>query len=594
MAMIQRVSSVEGLRPWRSRSVSPAGSERRILSFNPVQEGAWGPAAQEELVPAFEVSKTRRILQVTAAVLYCLLAAGIVFGYAAIKPVLIEQGVYRDLCTKDELNAGVRVCYEQEIKLNFMFTVAAVSTNVCALPVGTILDRFGPRVSGLIGVMFLTVGALFFAFAADLPFDGYIPGYLFLALGGPFIFISSFQLSNTFPRYSGLILALLTGAFDTSSALFLFYRLIYQATGGDLTPKKFFLIYLVVPVYILIVQITLMPSKSYETVGEIASRADDAATDYHDSDEDIEEESLVQRLRDARRARRESLASEITALLDGKDAAKRAEEEEKKKEISGVWGALHGKTAAQQILTPWFILITLFTVIQMTRINYFVATIRSQYEYLLGDYHKAVEVNTFFDVALPLGGVISVPFIGLVLDNTSTPFVLSLLVVIATSIGILGVIPQMWAAYANICLFVLYRPFYYTAVSDYAAKVFGFATFGKVYGLIICLAGLLNFLQSGLDALTHRTFHNNPIPVNVILLTTAFAVGVALVTFVSWKSRVIHRERVEEEAEDAREVLMPGAEMGFGNIDYAEHRGSNGSGDSPIRGRSYGTVNGTT
>ncbi|KAK7725385.1 hypothetical protein SLS57_003862 [Botryosphaeria dothidea] len=585
MAMIQRVSSVEGLQPWRSRSVSPAGSERRNLSFNPVQEGSWGPAAQEELVPPFEVSRTKRILQVTAAVVYCLLAAGIVFGYAAIKPVLIEQGVYRDRCTEYELEKGVRVCYEQEIRLNFMFTVAAVSTNVCALPVGTILDRFGPRVSGLTGVLFLTLGALFFAFAADLPFDGYIPGYLFLALGGPFIFISSFQLSNTFPRYSGLILALLTGAFDTSSALFLFYRLIFQATGGDLTPKKFFLIYLVVPVYILIVQITLMPSKSYETVGELACRADDATTDFHDSDDDISEESIVQRLRDDRRARRESLASEITSLLDGKDAAKRAEEEEKKKETSGVWGALHGKTAAQQILTPWFILITLFTVIQMTRINYFVATIRTQYEYLLGDYHKAVEVNFFFDIALPLGGVISVPFIGLILDNTSTPFVLSLLVVIATSIGILGVIPQMWAAYANICLFVVYRPFYYTAVSDYAAKVFGFATFGKVYGLIICLAGLLNFLQSGLDALTHRTFNKNPVPVNIILLTTAFAVGVALVTFVSWKSKVIHRERVEEDAEDAREVLMPGAEMGFGNIDYAE-RGRNG--------RSYGTTNGST
>lgn len=54
-------------------------------------------------------------VQVSAAVIYCLLAAGIVFGYAAIKPVLIKQGVYRDRCTKSELDAGLRVCYEQEI-----------------------------------------------------------------------------------------------------------------------------------------------------------------------------------------------------------------------------------------------------------------------------------------------------------------------------------------------------------------------------------------------------------------------------------------------------------------------------------------------
>ena len=101
-----------------------------------------------------------------------------------------------------------------------MFTIAAVSTNVVALPVGTILDRFGPRVCGITGAISITIGALLFAFAKELPLDGYIPGYLFMALGGPFIFISSFQLSNTFPQYSGLILALLTGAFDTRARSF--------------------------------------------------------------------------------------------------------------------------------------------------------------------------------------------------------------------------------------------------------------------------------------------------------------------------------------------------------------------------------------
>ena len=57
------------------------------------------------------------------------------------------------------------------------------------------------------------------------------------------------------------------------------------------------------------------------------------------------------------------------------------------------------------------------------------------------------------------------PFIGLVLDHTSTPFVLSLLVFFATSIGILGLLPHLWAGYANVCLFVLFRPLYYTAIS---------------------------------------------------------------------------------------------------------------------------------
>ena len=345
-----------------------------------------------------------------------------------------------------------------------MFTIAAVSTNVVALPVGTLLDRYGPRVSGIIGAVFIAIGTTLFAYANELPFDGHIPGYLLLALGGPFVFISSFQLSNTFPQYSGLILALLTGAFDTSSAIFLFYRLIYQATDGDFSPKKFFLLYLAVPVYILLVQLFFMPPTSYKTVGELGHQAENDDV-IHDSDDEISDEETIHQLQNARRQHRESVVSEITSLLGTKDATLQTKKEEQKKNISGVWGALHGRTASEQIRTPWFILITLFTVLQMTRINYFVATIRAQYTELLGSYEQAVAINNFFDVALPLGGVLSVPFIGLVLDNTSTTFCMSLLVVMATAIGVLGVIPQTWAAYANVCLFVIYRPLYYTAVS---------------------------------------------------------------------------------------------------------------------------------
>lgn len=552
-------------RPLLQRQISPDPNrgtvQSRKLSFSPIntskrqplidnsesnhssalQNNKGGNDAGSDAVGAYEVSRTKRLAQCIVAVLTCLFAAGVVFGFAAFKPVLLSEGVYRDQCTAKELRSNVEVCYSQEVRLNFMFTVAAVSTNVSALPIGTILDRYGPRVASLIGCIFLTAGCLFLAFAAEIPFDGYIPGYLFLALGGPFIFISSFQLSNTFPQNSGLILALLTGAFDTSSAVFLLYRLFYTASNQTFTPKRFFLIYLIVPVLIAISQLTIMPYTGYKTVGELVK------SQGRDSTQDSEAIS----------------DTETTSLLATKDASVRVEKEEAAASASGVWGALHGHSAYQQILTPWFVLIALFTMLQMARINYFVATIRSQYDYLLHSSALATQLNNFFDIALPLGGVISAPFIGLILDNSSTTFVLALLVLLGASIGVLGVIPaQIWAGYANIALFVLYRPFYYTAISDYAAKVFGFATFGKVYGLIICIAGLFNFIQTGLDALTHRTFRDDPIPVNVALLSVTLVVGIALVVFVYWRSKSIRRENLEVEAEasGATDELMPGAD----------------------------------
>jgi MFS family permease len=438
-----------------------------------------------------------------------------------------------------------------------MFTIAAVSTNVAALPIGTILDRYGPRVCGIIGSILLAIGAALFSLAPRLPFDGYIPGYLFLALGGPFVFISSFQLSNCFPAHSGLILALLTGAFDSSSALFLLFRLLYEATDGEIDTQKMFLVYLVVPVFIFIVQIFVMPAESYKTVGEIVKLAEDELNAPTPDEDSLADQAERIRRQQQHLEHRESIITELNVLLETSTNAKRAKREDQKNKKSGVWGALHGYSALEQIKTPWFWFITLFTVVQMLRINYFVATIRPQYKYLRQSSKKAKTVNHIFDVALPLGGVLSIPFIGSLLDHTSTPFALGFLVLTATLIGILGCLPYMWAAIANVCFFVVYRPFYYTTVSDYAAKVFGFQTFGKVYGLIICLAGLFNFLESPLDAATYILFNQNPIPVNVILLSLAFLVGSALVAFVYFQSLHVRRDLLEDEADGAREALMP-------------------------------------
>ncbi|KAL2255081.1 hypothetical protein VTK26DRAFT_4173 [Humicola hyalothermophila] len=192
----------------------------------------------------------------------------------------------------------------------------------------------------------------------------------------------------------------------------------------------------------------------------------------------------------------------------------------------------------------------------MTRINFFVATVRPQYESLLGSHEAAVRLNNFFDVALPAGGIAAIPLVGFVLDRTPTVAVLASLVACGTAIGALGVVRgtgagALWAGYANVCLFVLFRPFYYTAVSDFCAKVFGFETFGTVYGTIICVSGVLNLAQGGLDWLFQRKFDGDPVPVNVLLLVLGSGVGMVLVGFVWWRARGVRRGLLEEEARAA-------------------------------------------
>ena len=260
--------------------------------------------------------------------------------------------------------------------------------------------------AAIIGSICLAVGSVLMACAFAIPkFDGYIVGNVFLAMGGTFIFVPSFAIANAFPRFSGSIVATVTGAFDASAAVFLLYRLSYEASDGAFTPQKFFLCYLTVPIVILAAQFTLMNEDAYKTVPQMELKIEkelDATRDVHDSDEDFSDHE-ARRLRGDRRERRESKLEELDKLLgDADERQHRAEKEEDRLAKSGVWGVLHGKTATQQMFSPWFFLIALLTVLQMLRMNFFIATIRAQYESMLESEVLARQINMFFDVALPV------------------------------------------------------------------------------------------------------------------------------------------------------------------------------------------------
>ena len=139
--------------------------------------------------------------------------------------------------------------------------------------------------------------------------------------------------------------------------------------------------------------------------------------------------------------------------------------ETRRQEISRVWGVLHDVPVHRQMLTPWYILILVLTVFQMLRMNYFIATIRAQYTYMLGSEDASVSINRFFDVALPIGGLVTTPFIGLLLNNFSVPSTFGVLTLLVVAISVFNCLPYAWAGYTTVILFVMFRPLYYSAIS---------------------------------------------------------------------------------------------------------------------------------
>ncbi|KAF7562470.1 hypothetical protein G7046_g1667 [Stylonectria norvegica] len=529
----------------------------------------------EPHIAAYKVTSAKRYAQVTTAVIACWLASGIVFGFAALKPVLIAEGVYHELCeyeavtVRDHEPDRLVPCAKQDLRLNLFFIVASITTNVSSLFAGAALDRYGRRFCWMCSSLLLFIGSLTMAVSFNVPeFDGYLLGNILLALGGTFLFVPSFQLANAFPKHSGLVVALITGAFDASAAVFLFYRLAYEASGGKFSLDKFFVAYLIVPVLIFVAELSIMPGRAYHTTPELEEkieRAQDQTRDVHESDEDISDEGELTRVRSRRADKRKSKVDRIEDLAGDAEAREgRAKTEEERQETSGVWGVLHGMPVHRQMMSPWFILILLLTILQMLRMNYFIATLRAQYRYLLQSEEAAERINRFFDVALPIGGFASTPFIGLLLNRVSVSTTFGILTAFVMMIGILNCLPFLWAGYATVFAFVLFRPLYYSAISDYATKVFGFATFGRIYGTITCISGMVNLVQSGLDALTHGPLHGNPTPINAVMGILGAVVGITLVVFVAIQGKRFVEEKTDMEADQETQRLLVEAHGTYG------------------------------
>lgn len=312
-----------------------------------------------------------------------------------------------------------------------------------------------------------------------------------------------------------------------------------------------------------------MPAQSYYSIPELEHKIEqvqDPAQDVHDSDEEISDLRELQRIRSARADRRISKLDQIEEVVGDEELREeRVRTEEERQEVSGVWGVLHGSSTSKQLASPWFILILLLTISQMLRMNYFIATVRNQYIYMLDSEVEAAAINHFFDAALPIGGVAATPFIGLLLNRLSVPVVFGVLTTFIVVISVLNCLPFVWAGYATVIVFVVFRPLYYSAISDYAVKVFGFATFGRIYGTLVCISGVANFAQSGLDALTHGPLAGNPTPINAGLGVAGSLVGVALTAFTAIQGRkFVTEEKITSAVAEERQRLLSDAHNGYG------------------------------
>lgn len=81
----------------------------------------------------------------------------------------------------------------------------------------------------------------------------------------------------------------------------------------------------------------------------------------------------------------------------------------------------------------------------------------------------------------------------------------------------------------------------------------------------MCVSGVINFAQSGLDALTHGPLRGDPTPVNITLGGAGTVIGVILTAFVAIKGRTfVQEEKPVLDAMEERQRLLSNAGHDYG------------------------------
>lgn len=201
------------------------------------------------------------VLKVIVGVFFTLFVSFIIVGYQGILPVLLKEGVYQNLCsnqTEVVESSEEPLCHAQTLRLNLMFTIAVSILNSMCLPVGFIVQYYGPRITCSIGAILIASGAILFSFSSP-HFDAYIPGYAMMGAGGPFVAFSMFGLTQLIPNRQGTVFSLIVAAFDGSSGLMFLFWVINKYFHYSI--HTIFLFYIILPGMLLVSTFWLFPPK---------------------------------------------------------------------------------------------------------------------------------------------------------------------------------------------------------------------------------------------------------------------------------------------------------------------------------------------
>ncbi|XP_037696568.1 solute carrier family 43 member 3 [Choloepus didactylus] len=445
--------------------------------------------------------------------LECLGFAGVVFGWASLVFVFKTENYFKELCEPNvgpTGNAtGQAACRAQDERFSLVFTLVSFVINFMTFPTGYIFDRFKTTMTRLIAIFLYTSATLTIAFtSADTAVLLFLAMPM-LSVGGILFLITNLQVGNLFGKHRSTIITLYNGAFDSSSAVFLIIKLLYEQ---GISLRASFLFISVCSTWHVGRTFLLMPRGHipYPLPPDYRYGLCSGSGTKKKEKKPVEAQKMEQQSKEPLSSKEETPGQQP--------------------EARSFWSYVFSRRFAWHLV--WLSMIQLWHYLFIGTLNSLLTTLAGGDRAVVSTYTNAFAVTQFF-------GVLFAPWNGLLMDQLkqkyqkearktgssasmvalcSTVPSLALTSLLCLGFALCASVPVLPLQYLTFILQVISRSFLYGGNAAFLTIAFPSEHFGKLLGLVMALSAFVSLLQFPIFTLIKGPLQGDPFYVIVTLV----------------------------------------------------------------------------
>jgi len=423
----------------------------------------------------------RRWFLLFLSAIECTFCTGVMFGASSLFVMMRKEGQYSELCASngsddydsnnndDDATASTAIatCASANLKYSAIYTAGAFGTPVSLLVWGILIDKFGVLPIRLTSILIFAAGCLLFAESDSEHFDAFMAASALLSIGGAGFSLTHYTFCSHWEstRYFEISHALLNTAYDASTICFMIFMLLHRSDAETFSMRHLFYWLFGLSVLFLVLSHKWVWGK------------------YMEKPEEVISESGARQLKNIGSMKR--LGFNSVQYFENKMGVSEATHNGR---------IINQMTFLEQLRTPHYLWLSLWTFICIYRIMFFLGSI---FEHLVfaGDGRDVKDANALILLFNTLI-LISIPIFG-VTGLFVNKFGLAISIASVNVLGIISFIPMLfndsyWSLWIGFIAFGIFRSTFYTTITVYCQKVFGPSTFGKMYGTGVGIWAILS------------------------------------------------------------------------------------------------------